>query len=96
MLDIVVALDAPDEALLQRVDRRGHWWLSQDRPTEEKRDFYARYRRSFQDALATPVARPPSIVRLRSDGGSPDWLADELLAVLAAGRTEPNVQEERR
>jgi hypothetical protein len=91
VLDLVVSLDAPDEALLDRVDERGHWWLSEDRPIEEKRAFYARYRRAFEDALATPVRRPPSVVRIRSDEAPPEEIAERVLSGLGTGRTD--VQE---
>jgi hypothetical protein len=81
-LDAVVSLDAPDDVLLARVDRRGHWWLSEERPLEDKQEFYARYRRAFEDALHTPVPRPPLVVPIRSDDGTPEQIARRVLTAI--------------
>jgi hypothetical protein len=86
VLDLIVSLDAPDDALLARVDERGHWWLSEHRPIEDKRDFYARYRRAFEEALRTPVPDPPSVVRVRSDEATPEEIAERVLSRPEIGR----------
>ncbi len=83
VIDLVVALDAPDEILLSRVDRRGHWWLSADRPLEDKRRFIARYRAAFEDALREPVPEPPTVLRIRSDRHTPEEIAGRVLAAVA-------------
>jgi hypothetical protein len=81
-LDVVVSLDAPDEVLLDRVDRRGHWWLSEERPAEDKREFYSRYRRAFEAALHTPVRRSPRVVEIRSDEATPEQIAGRVLSAI--------------
>ena len=84
-LDLVVYLDAPDETLLERVERRGHWFLGADRPEAEKRAFLERYRAWFEAVLASADARP-RILRLRSDRVGPEELAAEVLRTLAGRR----------
>mgnify|MGYP005848819461 CR=1 FL=1 len=82
VLDLVVHLDAPDEALLERVERRGHWFLGAERPQGEKRAFLDRYRAWFEAVLASADARL-RVLRLRSDRMGPEDLAREVLRALA-------------
>jgi hypothetical protein len=96
VLDVVVSLDAPDDVLLARVDRRGHWWLSEDRPIEEKHEFYARYRRVFESALSTPVPHPPRVVAIRSDEETPDQIARRVLSAIEYEDVQAGIQEGRR
>jgi hypothetical protein len=83
-LDVVVWLDAPDEVLLRRVDQRGHWFLSDDRPSEDKREFLARYRRSFAETFDMGTGGEPRVIRLRSDQYSLTEMADEVLTALGS------------
>jgi len=83
-LDIVVSLDAPDSVLLERVETRGHWYLSADVPSEEKGEFLAGYRRAFVETFETGSAGKPRLLRFRSDRYGPDEIADEVLSVLAS------------
>ena len=83
-LDVVVSLDAPDPVLLDRVEERGHWYLSADRPSEEKDEFLARFRRAFAETLQTGTAGRPKLVRVRSDRRTPHEIAEEVLAELGS------------
>lgn len=91
-LDIVVILDAADDVLLQRVDRRGHWFLGRDLPLADKVRFLASYRRAFHEVaadVAAAAAEGPTIVRLRADEMSADALATEVFAAVDAWRAGP-------
>ena len=88
-LDLVVWLEAPDDVLLDRVDRRGHWYLSAEPDAEAKREFLAGYRRAFEHVL-DPAESPgtaetaPSVLRIRSDRHTTEQIAEQVLAALAA------------
>jgi hypothetical protein len=92
-LDIVVSLDAPDTVLLGRVEERGHWYLSADRPEEEKEEFLARFRRAFAETLETGTADMPRFLHVRSDQHTLDEIADEVSAALESGARGPRRQE---
>lgn len=92
-LDVVVSLDAPDTILLKRVQERGHWYLSADRPEEEKEEFLARFRRAFAETLETGTADMPRFLHVRSDQHSLDEIADEVSAALEFGARGPRRQE---
>ena len=79
-LDLVVMLEAPDAVLLQRIDARGHWFLSGDHAREEKEEFLARYRRAFSEILEATDA--PTILRFRTDETSVGKIAAEVLTVI--------------
>jgi hypothetical protein len=81
-LDVVVSLDAPDDVLLARVDRRGHWWLNADRPLADKHAFYARYRQAFETVLETAVPRSPHVLAIRSDEATPEEIARRVLSAI--------------
>lgn len=83
-LDIVVWLDAPDVILLRRVEERGHWFLSEDRPNADKREFLARYRRAFTETFGMGTGHEPRVIRLRSDQYSLTEMADEVLTALGS------------
>lgn len=83
-LDVVVWLEAPDEVLLERVDRRGHWYLSTEPDAGVKQEFLARYRRAFEEVLEPAGASSPSILRVRSDRHTTEQIAEQVLATLAA------------
>ncbi len=86
-LDLVVVLDAPDAVLLERVDHRGHWYLSAASP-EERREFLRRYRGAFERILAAIGGGGPAVLRLRSDEAEPDRLAGAVLDEVRASRGE--------
>lgn len=94
-LDIVVMLEAPDAVLLQRVDERGHWFLSGDHPQGEKGEFLARYRRAFAEIL-DGRGDTPMVVRFRSDQMSIGAIADEVLTVIAPMRSTSDPRERSR
>ena len=94
-LDMVVLLEASDEALLHRVDQRGHWFLSGDHSEREKQAFLARYRRSFAGILQDVDARP-TILRFRSDESPVDAIASEVLEAIASMRSASDPRERAR
>jgi predicted ATPase len=88
-LDLVVALDAPDRVLLERLESRGHWYLSGNLPIDEKHEFLARFRGGFSRVLAEPEGAGPRIVRFRSDQRSVSEIADGVLAALDSPQMGP-------
>lgn len=94
-LDIVVMLEAPDAVLLQRVDERGHWFLSGDHPRGEKDEFLARYRRAFAEILEG-TGDTPRVLRFRSDQTSVETIAAEVLTVIASMRSKSEPRERSR
>jgi len=88
-LDLVVWLEAPDDVLLDRVDRRGHWYLSAEPDVEARREFLASYRRAFERVLdpsdpAGTARTAPAVLRIRSDRLTTEKIAEQVLAALAA------------
>lgn len=84
-LDLVVRLEAPDDVLLDRVDRRGHWYLSEEQEAAARLEFLDRYRRAF-DRVLQPAGDAPAIVSCRSDRGTSEQLVERVSAAIAAGR----------
>jgi AAA domain len=82
-LDLVVLLDAPDPVLLERVDRRGHWYLSAETDAAAKADFLDRYRRAFEDVLE-PASSSTSLLRFRTDDRTTEEIAGEVVATIAS------------
>ncbi|HXF74150.1 MAG TPA: hypothetical protein VNO79_16280, partial [Actinomycetota bacterium] len=66
-LDLVVVLDAPDAVLLERVDRRGHWYLSAASP-EERGPRRGRRARAAARRRPATSSRPRRGPRPRSRG----------------------------
>lgn len=87
-VDIVVWLDAPDELLLERVERRGHWYLSADRSIEEKRAFLGRYRAALMGMLEGFAEDGPKVLRFETERTPARELADRVLEAVAARRSE--------
>jgi RecA/RadA recombinase len=88
-LDLVVSLDAPDGVLLQRLESRGHWYLSADLAIDEKHAFLARFRGGFSRVLASAEGDGPRIVTFRSDQRSVSEIADGVLAALGTTPMRP-------
>jgi hypothetical protein len=88
ILSMVVVLDAPDETLAARINERAKWHrLKGTAETEAVGDIVAARRR--YDALADAfAARPhaPELIRFDTSECTPDRIADEVLAALAAPR----------
>jgi thymidylate kinase len=89
-LDLVVMLEAPDEVLLQRVDQRGHWFLSGNHPQEEKIEFLTRYRRAFAEILG---GDSPIVLRFRTDETPVGTIATEVLSVIGSMRSTGDLPE---
>ena len=89
-LDIVVMLEAPDEVLLQRVDQRGHWFLGENHPQEEKVEFLTRYRRAFAEILEGDT---PIVLRFRTDLMPVETIATEVLSVIGSMRSTGDLRE---
>ena len=87
-VDIIVWLDAPDELLLERVERRGHWYLSADHSIEEKHDFLGRYREALTGMLEGFATGGPTVIRFATERTSSREIADRVLEALAARRSE--------
>jgi deoxyadenosine/deoxycytidine kinase len=89
-LDIVVMLEAPDEVLLRRVDQRGHWFLGENHPQEEKVEFLTRYRRAFAEILEGDT---PIVLRFRTDEIPVSTIATEVLSVIGEMRSTGDLRE---
>jgi predicted ATPase len=89
-VDIVVMLEAPDEVLMQRVDERGHWFLSGNHPQEEKVEFLARYRRAFAGILEGDT---PIVLRFRTDVMPVGAIASEVLSAIGSLRSTGDLRE---
>lgn len=87
-VDLVVWLDAPDELLLERVERRGHWYLSADRSIEEKHEFLCRYRGALTAMLEGFAEGGPTVLRFGTERRSAREIADRVLEALVAQRPE--------
>lgn len=64
-LDLVVLLDAPDDVLIERIERRDQDHLVKGRPETEARAFLARYRSAFDEIVARfDPATGPTVLHL--------------------------------
>ena len=83
ILDLVIWLDAPDAILLERIFDRNRRHKVKQKSEEERYDFLARYRESFQ-SIKVKLAMYPNIRNLhfQTDQKPPEHLADEILAIL--------------
>jgi hypothetical protein len=90
-LDLVVSLDAPDDVLLERLGRRGHWYLTAGAglPVEDQHAFLARFRDGFAGVLDSGGSRSPTVLRFRTDRRSIDEIADHVLAALGPVQPQP-------
>lgn len=83
-LDVVVWLDAPDEVLLERIDRRQRAHRVRGAGADVATRFLAGYRASFRDALAG-LDGSTRVIRLDTSGASPEVLAEQVLRELRLG-----------
>lgn len=86
-LDLVVALDAPDEVLLDRIRARDCWHAVKEAPDHEAFEVLRRYRAAFEQTIAESVT-PERVPLLRFDTSllSTEEIADEVLATLTSWR----------
>lgn len=87
-VDLVVWLDAPDELLLERAERRGHWYLSADGSIEEKHEFLGRYRGALTAMLQGFAEDGPTVLRFGTERTPAPEIADRVLEALVARRPE--------
>jgi deoxyadenosine/deoxycytidine kinase len=82
-LDIIVWLEAPFEVLLERTQRRGHWYLSRGISIQEGYEFLARYENVYEQIIARcPMNQGPTLLHFTTEQKSPDQIAEEVLSVL--------------
>ena len=82
-LDLVVWLDAPDSILAERIDSRDKRHPMKHKSNQEKYEFLARYRQSFEDIKANLATyRDLRFMHLQTDKIPPKQLAEEILAIL--------------
>jgi thymidylate kinase len=83
-LDVIVVLDAPNDALIARIKSRAKEHQIKEEPEQNIAQFLDAYRASFAETIdeLTRGSRGPEIVRVRSDVAPPDVLADDLLGRL--------------
>jgi deoxyadenosine/deoxycytidine kinase len=82
-LDLVVWLDASNEVLEERINRRDHPHLVKGRPQPEIHEFLTRYRSSFENTVSRAVAvnRRLDVHRLRTEAETPENIS----AMIASG-----------
>ena len=90
MLDTVVWLDAPDEALVQRIQSRPDWHRVKTASPAAIREFLQRYRECYREVMAELLAiREIRVLEFRTDERSADELAEALLSGLGVGTGVP-------
>lgn len=90
LLDAVVWLDAPDELLAARIERRDERHRMKGSPAGDTRRFLARYRAAYDALLAElAAAGAPRPIRVDTSREAPAALAARLLATLAPGALPP-------
>lgn len=84
-ISAVVALDADDDALLRRIDRRDQAHATKGRSEDAARAFLDRYRALFEELLVR-LERPggPEILRVDTTSTTAEATADALAPALAA------------
>jgi len=84
-LDTIVWLDAPDSVLLERLERRGHWYVSGGASRQDSLEFLARYRGAYAEILEKERPAPaPRLLRFRSDERSANQIAEAVMAELVS------------
>jgi thymidylate kinase len=85
LIDLVVALDAPDQVLRERVTGREKDHVVKDAPPDVQDGFLAASRRLVGEAIAGPAGRRRcSIVDLSSYDVAPEELAAQVMRILQA------------
>jgi shikimate kinase len=86
-LDAVVWLDAPDEVLARRIRERAKPHRMKARTDAELASFLARYRESYERVVESLRAGSSGlkVIRVNTNGQTPDELAEEVLRRLAGG-----------
>ena len=82
LLDAVVWLDAPDDVLLRRIDRRAQQHRIQHVGPDEGATFLARYREAYRTTLALVADAGARVVEVDTAAASPAELAAELRSTL--------------
>ncbi|NIU79987.1 MAG: AAA family ATPase [Gammaproteobacteria bacterium] len=86
LLDAVIALDAPDDVLVERIRTRQDRHRMKDQSDERTEQFLGRYRKTYQEILAK--LRGPRVLRVDTARERPDEIAAracEELSLLADG-----------
>jgi Deoxynucleoside kinase. len=82
-LDVVVWLDAPNETLLERVQQRGHGYLTKEISTAEGYEFLERYRKIYEQVIVKfAMNKGLTLLRFKTDRKSPDQIADDIRVAL--------------
>ena len=101
-LDMVIWIDAPDEILLERVHARGRRHRVMTKSREEASEFFARYRRSYEEVISALVANHGTrLLRLDTHQESLSQLRDKVLAAydlghIKSGSPEPKEVDSRK
>lgn len=88
-LDILVWLEAPFAILLERAQRRGHWYLSSGISVQEGYKFLRRYQRAYEQIMARlQTNRRLTFLHFDTGQKSPTQIANEVLVALASNSME--------
>jgi hypothetical protein len=88
LLDIVVALDAPDDLLRERINTREKWHAlkgADDSALDTLRASRKKYERTLEALAARPVG--PAVLRFDTSTHSADEIADAILSAMRGGTT---------
>ena len=86
ILYVVVWLDAPDDALAQRIQSRQDWHRLKAESDSDLRRFLVRYREGYEHVLSELMAiRPPRVLEFRTDQLPADEIAEAVVRDLDLG-----------
>ncbi|HEX2248805.1 MAG TPA: hypothetical protein VHH32_00570 [Gemmatimonadales bacterium] len=85
-VDAVVVLDAPDAMLARRIKTRPEWHEIKNASDQQISIWIGRFRTALSWVLASlTVHGGPTIHRIRTDGGPPEYIAEQVIAALNQG-----------
>lgn len=87
-LDLIIYLEAPDEILLERIEKRDRQHTVKGQSQEEAYNFLTRYHRAYQQILDRLMSESHlEVLRCNTYEESVDRVVDRILEALASGKT---------
>jgi shikimate kinase len=93
-LGVIIYLEAPDEILLERIQKRDRQHTVKGQSQEDSYDFLARYRRTYQQILDRLIAEGRlEVLRCNTHEESVDQVVHRILVTLASAKTSEPLTE---